>query len=258
MNRIDVINKSSSYIKDTPYPNPNEFTRWFFKNNLSHAWCGAFVDYIFKHDLNSDMLDSCSNFAYVPTIVSWAKKMGYWNTNYKKADKGDLVIYNFNLDNKNHYSHVGIVDSVSSNSITSIEGNTTNSKNQANCVLKKTRNKKYISGVILLPYKEDEMDFKIGDIVVALDDIKLYTTIEYKQSKYTLKKNSKAYVRFIKENNVALADPNTKEYFESAWTNELNKLRKEDIDYKQKYEEELALNKQLQNKIDKAIDILKS
>lgn len=254
MNRIDVINKSSTYIKDTPYSNPNIFTKWFFKDNLSHAWCGAFIDYVFKHDLNSDWLDSCSNFGYVPTIVSWAKKMGYWSNNYKEAKQSDLVIYNFNLEDKNHYSHVGIIDNVSNNNITSIEGNTTNNKNQSNCVLKKTRNKKYISGVILLPYKEDEM-FNVGDIVIALEDIKLYTTIEYKESNYTLKKGSKAYVKKVKGNNIALADVNTKEYFKSAWTNELDKLID---DYKQKYEEELELNKQLQDKINKAIDILKS
>ena len=202
MDRNDVINKSSTYIKDTPYPNPNEFTKWFFKNNLVHSWCGAFVDYIFKHDLDCDWLDSCSNFGYVPTIVSWAKQKGYWNTDYKKSKPGDLVIYNWDLNKKNHYSHVGIVDSVSTNKIISIEGNTSSGKYKENCVAKKTRNKKNISGVILLPYKEDTMDFKEGDYVYASEDIKLYTTIEYKESKYTLKKGEKAYIRCIKGNNV--------------------------------------------------------
>ena len=258
MNRQDVINKASSYIKNTPYPNPNIFTKWFFKDNKSHSWCGAFVDYIFKHDLNCDWLDSCSNFGYVPTIVSWAKKMGYWNKDYQKGNKGDLVIYNWDLDRENHYSHVGIIDSVSSNSITSIEGNTKDGIYEEDCVSKKTRNKKYIQGVILLPYKEEDM-FNVGDYVYALEDIKLYTTIEYKESNYTLKKGSKAYVRYVKNKNVALADPITKEYFKSAWTNELNKLSKEPIEgYKELYEEELVKNKELQDKIDKAIEILRN
>ena len=255
MDRIDVINKSSSYIKSTPYPNPNEFTRWFFKNNLEHAWCGAFIDYIFKHDLNSDMLDSCSNFGYVPTIVKWAKEKGYFNENYKKAKMGDLVIYNWDLDRENHYSHVGIIDSIVENGIVSIEGNTKDGKYEENCVAKKTRNKKYIKGVILLPYKEDTMDFKVGDYVYAKEDIKLYTTIEYKESNYTLKKGDKAYIRSTKNNNVALANPVTKEYFKSAWTKELDKLTKE-IDYKKLYEDELENNKKLQNKINEAIKIL--
>ena len=112
MNRKSVIDKSKEYIKETPYPNPNIFTKWFFKDNLSHAWCGAFVDYIFKHDLGITWLDSCTNFAYVPEIVKWAKKEGYYTTNYKEAKMGDLVIFNFELDKKNHLSHVAIIDSI--------------------------------------------------------------------------------------------------------------------------------------------------
>ena len=57
----------------------------FFKDNLSHAWCGAFVDYIFKHDLGITWLDSCKNFGYVPEIVNWAKNKEYWDIDYKNA-----------------------------------------------------------------------------------------------------------------------------------------------------------------------------
>ncbi len=109
-------------------------------------------------------------------------------------------------------------------------------------------------------YKEaQKMDFKIGDYVYALEDIKLYTTINHLESKYILKKDCKAYVRFIKNNEVALADSNTKEYFESAWTGELDKLSKDDPkeEYKKLYEEQLEINKALENKINKAIEDLK-
>ena len=256
MTRQEIISKAKSYVKQQQYPNPNKFTRWFFKNKDPHAWCGVFIDYIFKHDFNSNMLDSCSNFAYVPTIVSWAKEKGFWTKDYKKAKQGDLVIYNWDLDKKDNYSHVGIIDNIDKTIITSVEGNTSNDKYKDSCVSIKKRNKKYVSGVVLLPYKEDEMNLKIGDYVYAKEDIKLYTTIEYKESKYTLKQGDKAYIRNIRNNNVALANPDTKEYFISAWTNELTKLTK-DIDYKKLYEEELKINKDLQNKMNQAIDILK-
>lgn len=150
MNRTDATKKASSYIKY--WGNPNQFTKWYCKDNKTHAWCGMFVDYIFKKDLKSTWLDGCSNFAYVPTIVSWAKKMKYWNTDFKKAKEGDLVIYNWKPTEK-HYSHVGIVKQVKSSSIVSIEGNTTNGSRK-NCVAKKTRSKKYVAGVVLLPYIE--------------------------------------------------------------------------------------------------------
>ena len=153
LNRTDVTKKAKSYEKY--WGNPNKFTEWYWNNNLHHAWCGAFVKYIFKKDLKSDWLDKCSNFAYVPTIVSWAKKMKYWTTDWKKAKEGDLVVYNWEPSNPKHYSHVGIVKKAKSSSLVSIEGNTTNG-NKSNCVAQKTRDKKYIAGVILLPYKDEK------------------------------------------------------------------------------------------------------
>ena len=168
MKRTDVTSKAKSYIKH--YTNPNIFTKWYINDNKTHAWCGMFVKYIFKKDMKSNWLDKCSNFAYVPTIVSWAKKMGYWTTDWKKAKEGDLVIYNWHPEKKNYYCHVGIVKKTTSSGIQSIEGNTTNGS-QSNWVAQKTRNKKYISGVILLPYK-DETPSK------ETDDNKVYYVVK--------------------------------------------------------------------------------
>lgn len=150
MNRTDIVNKAKSYIKY--WGNPNQFTKAYFKDNKTHAWCGAWVWYIFKKDFKSDWLDGCSNFAYVPTIVAWAKSKKYWDTNFKNAKPGDLVIYNWYPDKKNHYSHVGIVKEVKSSGIVSIEGNTTNSLSKKNCVAQKSRGKKYVAGIVKLPY----------------------------------------------------------------------------------------------------------
>ena len=150
MNRKDVIAQAQRY--KGYQGNPNTFTRWYTKDNKTHAWCGMFVKYIFKHDLKSDWLNGCSNFAYVPTIVSWAKTMKYWNTDFKKAQSGDLVVYNWYPEKKNHYSHVGIVEKQKRGGLQSVEGNTTNKLGKKNCVASKGRGKKYIAGVILLPY----------------------------------------------------------------------------------------------------------
>ena len=151
MNRNDVINKAKSYLGYQG--NPNIFTRWYCLDNKTHAWCGMFVKYIFKHDLKCDWLDGCKNFAYVPTIVQWAKDMKYWTTDYKKAKAGDLVVYNWYPSKKNHYSHVGIVEKQKTGGLQSIEGNTTKGTKK-NCVASKGRGKKYIAGVILLPFKD--------------------------------------------------------------------------------------------------------
>lgn len=154
MNRNDLVSKAKSYIKY--WGNPNQFTKWYCKDNKTHAWCGMFVDYVFKKDFGCTWLDDCKNFAYVPTIVEWGKKKGYWTTSYTKAKAGDLVIYNWYPEKKNHYSHVGIVEKQKSGGLQSVEGNTTNSLGKKNCVASKGRGKKYIAGVILLPYKDEE------------------------------------------------------------------------------------------------------
>lgn len=151
MNREEVIKKASSYIAH--YSNPNIFTLWFFKDKNKHAWCSVFCDYIFKHDFKCDWFNDCKNFAYVPTVVAWAKKKGYWTTDYKKAKAGDLVVYNWHPKVKNNYSHVGIVKELKTNMI-SIEGNTTSSVGLSNSVAQKSRAKKYIAGIVRLPYKE--------------------------------------------------------------------------------------------------------
>ena len=153
MNRTDVVNDARKYIGYVG--NPNIFTKWYCKDNKAHAFCGMFVDYVFKHDLKCDWLDKCKNFAYVPTIVQWAKDMKYWTTDYKKAKAGDLVVYNWYPEKKNHYSHVGIVEKQKTGGLQSCEGNTT-SGTKKNCVASKGRGKKYIAGVILLPYKDEE------------------------------------------------------------------------------------------------------
>lgn len=152
MNRSELVSKAKSYIKY--WGNPNQFTKWYSKDNKTHAWCGMFVDYVFKKDFGCTWLDDCKNFAYVPTIVEWGKKKGYWTTSYTKAKAGDIVIYNWYPDKKNHYSHVGIVEKQKSGGLQSVEGNTTNSTGKSNCVASKGRGKKYIAGVILLPYQD--------------------------------------------------------------------------------------------------------
>lgn len=152
MYRNQIVDKEKTYIGYVG--NPNTFTRWYCKDNKAHAFCGMFQDYVVKHDMKLNWFDDCSNFAYVPTIVEWAKKKKWYDTNFKNAKQGDLVIYNWYPEKKNHYSHIGMVYEVKSSGIVSIEGNTTNSLGKSNCVAKKSRNKKYIAGIVHLPYDE--------------------------------------------------------------------------------------------------------
>lgn len=263
MTRNEVINKAKSYIKPTPYTNPNEFTRFQFKNNQACAWCGAFIHYVVKHDLNCDWLEDCTNFGYVPDIYKWAVKHGYYTKDYTKAKAGDLVLFSFDTSRPDHLSHVGFVEKQITNGLRTVEGNTSYGSYKENCVARKDRNKKYINGVILLPYEEGNM-FKVGDVIECLQDTKLYKTVEEKESDYTIKKGDIAFVRFTyNDTYIALANPETKLYFTSAWTKEISNFKLYEEDYKKLYEEEVTKNEELslkitelERKINKAIEVL--
>ena len=169
MNNANVVYKELTYLGH--YGNPNKFTEWYSKDKKTHAWCGMFQDYVVKKDMGLNWFDDCSNFAYVPTIVSWGKKKGWYDTNYKNAKEGDLVIYNWYPEKKNHYSHVEMVTEVKGNNVVSIGGNTDKGVLKNN-VTKKSRNKKYVAGIVHLPYTQFELTRKLEKGCKG-DDVKL-------------------------------------------------------------------------------------
>ena len=176
MNNANVVYKELTYLGH--YSNPNKFTEWYSKDKKTHVWCGMFQDYVVKHDMKLDWFDDCSNFAYVPTIVEWSKKKKWYDTNYKNAKEGDLVIYNWYPKKPNHYSHVEMVAEVKGNSVVSIGGNTDKGVLKNN-VTKKSRNKKYVAGIVHLPYTQFnltrtlEKGNKGADVTLLQKELKL-------------------------------------------------------------------------------------
>lgn len=230
-----------------------------YKIGYNGAWCSAFV---------SAVSIKCGYTEIIPTEVSCYyhielfKKLGSWVENDNYVPKpGDCILYDWEDTGKGENvgspNHIGIVEKVVGNTIHVIDGNNSNDAVGRRTV---SVGGKYIRGYGVPKYDADSpeggetMNFKVGDIVYALEDVKLYTTVEHLENKYTLNKNEKAYIRYIKGNEVALANPDTKEYFESAWTGELNKLTTEEpmSIYKELYEKELLINKDLQTQLDNA------
>ena len=237
MTREEYVNKACSYIKDTPYPNPNEFTKWYLGFDYACAWCGIFVYYVMKHDLGCDMLDSCSNPAHVPTLVNWAKEKGYFSNS---GQKGDLVIYDWTVDNNIKYQHVGIVCENPKNYVISVDGNTANDDYDHDCVAKRKRNLKYVAGYINLPYEEEKMKYKIGDKVVINGDLFYSSSSSLPIGKVVDKVT----------NITRIAEGKPHPYNTTGdlgWMNECDIKPYEEpvIDYKELYEKELLINKDL-------------
>lgn len=98
------------------------------------AWCAMFVWWCAVQSGNSGVIPKA---AYTPTFAAWYKARGQWGNGITGIKPGDIVFFNFGLG---RISHVGIVESVGSGGVYTIEGNTSSSS-QANggCVQRKWR-----------------------------------------------------------------------------------------------------------------------
>lgn len=108
------------------------------------AWCAAFVSAIFKMSNMSAIIPSECSCYY---MVEGFKKLNRWvEDDAYKPTEGDIVFYDWEDtgrgDNTGVPDHVGIVELVSSNVITVIEGNYSDSVKRRNIPV----NGKYIRG----------------------------------------------------------------------------------------------------------------
>lgn len=151
-----VIKAAEGEIRNDKYKRPNKYTIWYYGNNTSAPWCGIFIKYVIENLCNdTTLLKGCLNFAYVPTIYSWAKSKGYIKSSGKK---GDIVIFDWECGNGSlNCDHVGFfVKDNGNGTITTIEGNTSSiSDGNGDCVQQRIRDKKWVGCYIRLPYKEE-------------------------------------------------------------------------------------------------------
>lgn len=117
-----------------------------------YAWCAAFVWWLFLMAGASELyFDGCKT-AYVPTLLSWARRRGLV---VDTPQPGDLICFDFNGNNK--ADHIGVCERWDGQYVTTIDGNT-GTTNEANggCVMRRRRHKKYILAVIRPKYEEDD------------------------------------------------------------------------------------------------------
>lgn len=144
------------------------YNTWYYGRQVSgsaYPWCMAFVQWCFNQNGTPLPFKTASCSA----LLNWYKK------NQPKQivttpQKGDVVIYNF--------SHTGIIESSSTNTITAIEGNTTSNNNgsQSNGggVFRRTRNKSTVTAFIRPIMKEEEKPMTGKEILAALTDEQAY------------------------------------------------------------------------------------
>ena len=93
-----------------------------------YAWCDVFVDYLFVKcfgvDVGRRMLCQPLNSAGAGCLFSaqYYKEAGRWRTNAPQP--GDQIFFTYS---PGEYSHTGIVEEVNGDTVTTIEGNTSDS-----------------------------------------------------------------------------------------------------------------------------------
>lgn len=136
MKLLDIAEKEIGTTEVPLNSNKTKYGKWFGLDGL--PWCGIFVSWVFhKAGRPLPKIGFEKGFASCQLALSYFTKKGMVVT---EPLPGDLVFYDFNLDNR--YDHVGIVYQVlhGFNSIEAIEGNTsfTNERN-GGTVMKRVR-----------------------------------------------------------------------------------------------------------------------
>ena len=84
----------------------------------SYSWCAVFVWWCMREIGCSDLYYNGDKTAYVPALLSWAKSKGL---TVKDPEPGDWIL--FDWEPNGSPNHIGIVEEVSSSTVTTIEGN---------------------------------------------------------------------------------------------------------------------------------------
>ncbi len=125
-----------------------------YKLKYSDAWCAGTVSAAAQVCNATDIIPTeCS----CPRMITKAQKMGIWvEDDAHKPQLGDIILYDWDDsgkgDNKGGSDHVGVVEKISGNTMTVIEGN------YSNAVKRRTLqvNGRYIRGYIVPQFEAED------------------------------------------------------------------------------------------------------
>lgn len=146
---LSVAKKELGYKETPANSNKTKFGAWYGLDG--YAWCVMFVQWAFAQAgvLLPIKTASCTQ------LMNAAKSSGMWVTSGFKP--GDVVIYDWGDDGVP--DHCGIVESVSGNMVTAIEGNTAvGNDSDGGEVMRRNRSVTQIIGAVRPVYKEEIID----------------------------------------------------------------------------------------------------
>lgn len=131
----DFVRVAASQIGTKESPANSNHTKYGEWYGLDYnPWCDMFVSWCADQIGASDIV---GKFAYCPSHVNFAKKLGRWLDREEKPQPGDVIFFS----NGSRACHVGIVERRNgTSSVTTIEGNTSTSSNDnGGAVMRRTR-----------------------------------------------------------------------------------------------------------------------
>lgn len=144
MNAKQIIDRAKNEIgvhESPPNSNNVKYNTWFYghpvqdgipNKSSSYPWCAVFISWLFKAEQGL-----CKKTASCVDMLDWFEKRGQV---VKNPQPGDIVFFKFSTNNR-RTNHVGLVVSVSPNSINTIEGNTSVKGSQDNGGIVMQRNR---------------------------------------------------------------------------------------------------------------------
>ena len=136
----DVLSQAKKWIgtKEDPAGSNNViFNTDYYGRPVSgsaYPWCCAFIWDVFRMANASELFYDGKKTAYCPTVESFYRSIGRW---FSTPKVGDLALFGWG---GKVAQHIGIVEAVDGNVITTIEGNTSMTSNDnGGAVMRRTR-----------------------------------------------------------------------------------------------------------------------
>lgn len=130
---IDDKSANAGGANWTKYARDLDRTNWYNGGKNGYAWCDVFVDWLFYKcfgdPLGRNMICQPTGSAGAGCLYSaqYYKSAGRWITN--SPQPGDQIFFTYSAG---EYSHTGIVEKVNGDTVTTIEGNTSDQVGRRN------------------------------------------------------------------------------------------------------------------------------
>ena len=164
-----VLDIARAEIGVKEYPAKSNRVKYSEAYGMIDAWCMMFIWWLFREAGAPELFYGSNKTASCPTFARWAKARGELITS--DYEPGDIVLFSFS--SKYPFQHVGICESVTMASITTIDGNTWDlltgqrQKGRGGHAVETVRSSKTVVGAYRPAYAEEKKSDTEGPVYIV-------------------------------------------------------------------------------------------